>query len=92
VVEGIERGVEDSSAGGLGGSDDTGGADVGEVARLEFEVSWVNDARQLRLLGSWAQGGVGLGIQLSHVVDIFSRDEVLDPEIAVGFVTLPHLL
>ncbi len=52
----------------------------------------MNDARQLRLLGSWAQGGVGLGIQFSHVVDIFSRDEVLDPEIAVGFVTLPHLL
>ncbi len=39
MVEGIERGVEDSSAGGRGGSDDTGRADVGEVARLEFEVS-----------------------------------------------------
>jgi len=39
VVEGIERGVEDSSAGGRGGSNDTGGTDVGKVARLEFEVS-----------------------------------------------------
>ncbi len=39
MVEGIERGVEDSNAGGRGGSDDTGGTDVGEVARLELEVS-----------------------------------------------------
>ena len=33
-----------------------------------------------------------LVIQFSHVVDVFSGEEMLDPEVTVGFVTPPHLV